>query len=68
MTRKIKKMADLWDTFRAIQKKHIDACSGPKILGFALANIEWEGYARGLYEFGVIAEKDFDEIMAWRPI
>ena len=69
MTPKIKKQKDLWDTFRAIQKKHCDGLSGsPKILGFAMANIEWEGYTTALFEFGVINENDYKEIMAWRTL
>jgi hypothetical protein len=68
MTQKIKKQSDLWEIFKGIQKKHVDACRGPKILGVALANIEWEGYATGLFEFGVITKKEFSDLMAWRNV
>lgn len=63
---KIKKMADLWDTFRLHQRQLVDLHGGP--LGNALNNIWWEGYIISLYEFGFLKEKDADEVLKWRPV
>jgi hypothetical protein len=63
---KIKKMADLWNTFRLHQRQSIDSYGGP--LGNALNNVWWTGYITGLYEFGILKEKDADDCIKWCPL
>jgi hypothetical protein len=64
--RKIKKIADLWDTFRLHQRQSIDLHGN--VMGNTLNNIWWKGYVTALSEFGVFSEKDKNECIAWCPV
>lgn len=63
---KLKKIVDCWDTFRLSQRNHIDLHGA--VLGNALNNEWWRGYVTALHEFGIIKEKDKNEMLAWRPV
>ena len=63
MSKKPKKLSDLWDTFRSGLQNYTEKYGSA--LGFALFGTYWAGYVTALCEFGFMKEKDRQECLDW---